>query len=198
MVPSNMWRVEVESRDENRQQYWRWYSDDLPLQFDEFLSGIESEESLRKIFLQQLRQTPYRALRWETPPLTRSNLRQAFECVIHEASELDVQAERADFESHFSAQPVVSFDNLGSDARLVVPCPLDSSTNYSHLAAFVRSARPEQQHQLLIRLAVELRSALGEQPLWLNTAGGGVDRLHIRIDQWPKYYRYQPFRNWPS
>lgn len=35
---------------------------------------------------------------------------------------------------------------------------------------------------------------LGLKPVWLNTAGGGVPWLHIRLDDQPKYYRYQAYR----
>ena len=31
-------------------------------------------------------------------------------------------------------------------------------------------------------------------PIWLNTAGGGVAWLHIRLDHRPKYYRYLPYK----
>ena len=39
---------------------------------------------------------------------------------------------------------------------------------------------------------------LGSQPLWLSTAGGGVDWLHMRLDKRPKYYRHLPWRDWVS
>jgi hypothetical protein len=35
---------------------------------------------------------------------------------------------------------------------------------------------------------------LGEQPLWLSTAGTGIFWLHVRLDSRPKYYTYQPYR----
>ena len=37
---------------------------------------------------------------------------------------------------------------------------------------------------------------IGPLPVWLSTAGGGVDWLHMRLDERPKYYRHLPWRNW--
>jgi hypothetical protein len=42
------------------------------------------------------------------------------------------------------------------------------------------------------------RKALGRhgpRPLWLSTAGGGVDWVHMRLDDQPKYYRHLPWRD---
>jgi hypothetical protein len=117
--------------------------------------------------------------------------------VIHGASELDVQADRRDFAAHFTDDSVVSFDNLGADALLVAPCPQSVAANYSHLAAFVRTAPALQQHALLQLVAQEVLARIDDTPLWLNTAGGGVDWLHVRLDRRPKYYRYDSFRHWP-
>ncbi len=33
-----------------------------------------------------------------------------------------------------------------------------------------------------------------EPERWLNTEGGGVAWLHVRIDQRPKYYHYAPYK----
>ena len=32
-------------------------------------------------------------------------------------------------------------------------------------------------------------------PVWVSTAGAGVSWLHVRLDDRPKYYGYQPYRN---
>ncbi len=54
------------------------------------------------------------------------------------------------FMEHFAkaaGERVVAFSNLSGDARLVVPCPTNSSSvdkHFSHLAAFVRHADKQQ------------------------------------------------------
>ena len=37
-------------------------------------------------------------------------------------------------------------------------------------------------------------SALSDQPLWVSTCGLGVYWLHVRLDSFPKYYRYAPYQ----
>lgn len=192
-----MWRVDIEQQEGGRRQYWRWFRGDVPLSFEDFLVALASDEASREVFLRYQRETPFVALCWESPPLTRDSLSQPFECVVHDAPELDVGADRRDFAAHFTTEAVVSFDNLGADARLVVPCPTNEVANYSHLLSFVRTATGSQQHQLLRLMAHETLERVSDQPLWLNTAGGGVDWLHVRLDSRPKYYRYQSFRRWP-
>jgi hypothetical protein len=193
-----MWRVDIEQQEGGRRQYWRWFHGDVPVSFEEFLNTLAADENCCEVFLRTLRETPFVALRWECPPLSRANRSQPFECVIHDAPDLDVTADRRDFAAHFTAEAVVSFDNLGADARLVVPCPQNEAANYSHLLSFVRTAHASQQQQWVQHVATETLSCVSSQPLWLNTAGGGVDWLHVRLDSRPKYYHYDSFRHWPT
>ena len=137
----------------------------------------------------------FTAFRWETPPLSSSDLEQPFECLLHDSPDLDVRADPTDFETYFQDdKEVVSFKNLGGDALLVVPCPCSTSANYSHIGAFHRSAPKPQQHTYWIAVAQAVKARINSQPLWLSTAGGGVDWLHMRLDERPKYYRHLPWR----
>ena len=93
-----------------------------------------------------------------------------------------------------SLESVVQFANLGGDAQLIVPTPRrDSLANYSHIAAFTRSAPMEQQCALWRQVGRGMQERVGEKPIWLNTAGGGVAWLHIRLDDSPKYYRHSAY-----
>jgi hypothetical protein len=144
-----------------------------------------------------MRAAPFVAFRWETPPLTSTTIQQPFECLLHDSPGLDVRADPTDFETYF--QPgveVVNFQNLGADALLIVPCPISKSANYSHIGAFHRSAPHSQQHVFWIAVAQTVLARAGPHPLWLSTAGGGVDWLHMRLDERPKYYRHLPWRDW--
>jgi hypothetical protein len=40
------------------------------------------------------------------------------------------------------------------------------------------------------------RHRLSHEISGLSTAGGGVDWLHMRLDDRPKYYRHLPWRDW--
>ena len=52
----------------------------------------------------------------------------------------------------------------------------------------------EQVRALWRVTAQEMLRSIGERPVWLSTAGGGVAWLHIRLDSRPKYYSFEPYR----
>ena len=87
---------------------------------------------------------------WETPPVTAQSSSEPFEFVMIDSLQLrHAGADAATFSSHFrpcAESAVVTFPNLGHDATLVVPCPAEDTPldSYTHIAAFMRGARPEQ------------------------------------------------------
>lgn len=167
-----------------------------PVTFRGVVDAWRSDEAFRAAFTATLRDIPYRAYCWETPPLSRATLDLPFECVFVESEALAyARPEPGPFREHFtdqgSATQVVSFESLGRDALLVVPCPRSDPSAYVHLAAFVRLAPMEQVHVLWRVLAEAIDTRLGPSPIWLSTAGLGVHWLHVRLDARPKYYRHR-------
>lgn len=174
----------------------RFFNGDSCLCYAEFLRALLEEPNFRNLLLEEMRSAPFIAFRWETPPLTTNTMNQPFACVLHDSPDLDVPADRTDFESYLQSDvEVVHFENLGSDALLIVPCPTSKFANYSHIASFHRSAPLSQQHAFWIAVAQAVQERVDSHPLWLNTAGGGVDWLHMRLDERPKYYRHLPWRD---
>jgi len=106
------------------------------------------------------------------------------------------------FAEHFGSQTdVVTFDNLGGDATMIVPCPRDPSGRvdaYGHLTSFLREAPAPQRDALWREVGRAARARLGDRPSWINTAGFGVAWLHVRLDSQPKYYRFDPYRQLPE
>ena len=100
------------------------------------------------------------------------------------------------FKKYFSSQEqdIVTFPNLGKDATLVVPRPLVSNSTYTHIANFVRQAPSLQQVKLWKTLGSVTQKNLGQNPIWVSTSGLGVYWLHIRLDSYPKYYNFQPYK----
>ena len=89
---------------------------------------------------------------------------------------------------------VMTFENLGKDALLVVPSPRGPDSAYGHLAAFVRGA-PELQKIAFWRVVGRtVQQNLTDRPLWISTAGGGVAWFHVRLDSYPKYYGHGAYR----
>ena len=172
-------------------------SDQDVLNYDQVIEHCLSNESFRTFFIQTLIDSPYLTYRFETPPLSTQNRFKPFEFVLIDSPWLDRPQDSVLFEEHFQdndEKQVVVFNNLGGDATLIVPTPVNEQVNYAHFAAFLRTAADSQKDQLLLTMVRTLVDALNEKPIWLSTAGGGVDWLHIRLDKRPKYYAHQPYR----
>jgi len=194
-MTSSNWIVRHDHPDKASTLRVRFFAGDSCIGYAEFLHALAENAIFRSLLMEEMRACPYVAFRWETPPVTTATLDQPFACLLHDSPGLDVKADSRDFQHYFqSGAKAVSFENLGSDALLVVPCPVSHSANYSHIAAFHRSAPRSQQHAFWIAVAQSVLARIGTEPLWLSTAGGGVDWLHMRLDQRPKYYRHRPWR----
>ncbi len=164
--------------------------------FAEVLGAWQADPSFRAQFNAALADAPFAAFRWETPAVTAATLGQPFECVLLDSPRLATRPDQQSFAKHFRRAPgqVVSFTNLGGDALLVVPCPVAEPSAYAHLAAFVRLAPGAQQQVLWQTVGEVMARRVGSKPVWLSTAGAGVSWLHVRLDDRPKYYGYEPYR----
>lgn len=192
---NSMWRVEEQRLDSARGTRLRFRADGHCMSYRQVLRGWADQAEFRECFMQQIRRAPFTALRWETPAICLERAQREFECVLLDSPALDVVADSRDFLDYLQGDAaVVDFSNLGGDARLVVPGCLSGTANYCHLAAFHRSAPIAQQHALWQRVAACVEPCLSDRPLWVSTAGGGVDWLHVRLDERPKYYAYSPYR----
>jgi len=193
-----MWTAQRDYQEPAGTLRLRFLAEGACLSYADVLRALRDEPAFRDLLREEMRSAPFVAFRWETPPLTASTIDQPFEYLLHDSPELDVRADPTAFETFFQpGTEVVSFENLGADALLIVPCPISRSANYSHIGAFHCSAPESQQHALWIAVALAVRERLGAKPVWVSTAGGGVDWLHVRLDDRPKYYRHAPWRNWP-
>jgi hypothetical protein len=155
------------------------------------------DPEFRSFFNGVLAEAPFRAVRWETPAVTRATVEHPFEFTLLDCPGLRIRANPAPFARHIEGAPlgaVITFANLGGDALLVVPTPRGPANAYGHLAAFVRTAPEEQRHALWQQVAGAMGRRLGDRPVWLSTAGDGVAWLHIRLDDRPKYYWHGPYR----
>ena len=159
------------------------------------ISGWRTDETFAAEWATRLAEIPLDAYCLETPPLTTQMLAEPFECVFVDSPLLARQeADPQPFQEHFrKSNGSVTFQSLGKDALLVAPCPVNDSTCYTHLAAFLRSAPKEETRQLWKTVAQALEERLADTPIWLSTAGLGVSWLHVRMDTRPKYYRYRAY-----
>jgi hypothetical protein len=196
-----MWSVVSETGSDRRLVRFVLDSGGAPLRFSDVLGLMRDSAPFREFFSVELASAPFRAFRWETPPVTAASVDRAFECVLIDSPDLSDSADALAFSRHFDRSPsedVVVFPNLAHDATLVVPRPIASPAAYPHLAAFLRAAPSRQQHALWAAVGGAMAQQIGSDPIWLNTAGGGVPWLHVRVDTSPKYYRHGPYRRPPA
>ena len=137
------------------------------------------------------------AFYWELPPLAVSGIDRDAEFVLIGAPALSrISPDPGPFADPFAQQPdkdVIAFSNLGGDATLIVPRGIGPAAAYPHFAAFLRLADEAQIRSLWRTVGQTMTRRLGEDPIWLSTAGLGVSWLHLRLDSRPKYYRYRPY-----
>jgi hypothetical protein len=174
------------------------YEDSTPLSFREFFALLERNNDFAHWYSSLIADCEFEALFWELPALTVATIEKGAEFVVIESAALSrLRADSAPFASHFAAQPgsdVIEFPNLGNDALLIVPAPIDSADSFAHLAAFLRSARRSQVASLWRVAARTVFENLESSPRWLSTAGLGVSWLHLRLDTRPKYYNFSPYK----
>ena len=167
-----MWSVNTSEIAPNR-LHLELFEDERSVSFERLLQLWDQNAEFRTFWTQQLTSPKWTGLRWETPPITASTVDRSFECILIRSDALERRPDTNAFQAHFEAEDVIAFDNLSGDATLVVPCPMNSETNYVHLLSFLRSAGDQQTHALWSMTANTVRSRLNDRPIWLSTAGMG-------------------------
>lgn len=175
-----------------------------PLTWHQVIECWQQETDFRTFTTQILKDSAYNAFFWETPPLTPNRLHHPWEFVLVDAPLLSkVAPNPKPFAAYLQKNntPVVVFPNLGGDAMLIAPRAWGALPTYTHLANFVRQAPTEQIDALWQVLGETLQTILDNtlksrtSPLWVSTSGLGVYWLHIRLDDYPKYYTHSAYRS---
>lgn len=161
----------------------------------------QNSTAFRKFYTQILREVPFLGFFWENKPMHQRTLSDIYQFVILKTSAFNAKiANRHSFEMHFKeSQLVTAFPNLSNTAQLVVPCPNKAdSEGFVHLGSFIRNAPDDQIDAFWKEVGQQLDQQLtqNDAPIWLSTSGLGIYWLHVRLDQRPKYYRYQPYKTY--
>ncbi len=165
--------------------------------FQTFFRGLVEEKNYCLHWNQVMASVPLDAFFWELPALDQGCLGRAFECMVMDAPLLNRPANPAAFVGQFSkcSACVTRFRNLGRDAHLVVPAPGPGKVQeFSHLAEFCRNADEGTAVAFWKLSGDTVLQEIGESTKWVSTSGAGVPWLHLRIDSYPKYYVYRPYR----
>ena len=192
-----MWAANLEALSTHRGLKVTLEHDAKPATLAHVMRGWQTDTQFRDYFNSLLADAPYSALRWELPAATVATIDRPFECVLLDSPGLATRPDPSPFSEHLhtaAGSEVVEFSNLGNDAILIVPTAQGASSAYGHVAAFAREAPESQRHQLWAQVGDTFERRLNAKPVWLSTAGGGVAWLHVRLDDRPKYYSYEPYR----
>jgi hypothetical protein len=185
------------SIENGRGEIIQFVEEDRLLTAQHLITRWRDDEAFRDVFVSELAATTYPGFFWELPPLSKALLEEPFECAVIWSDALaHMRADPSDFADQLKAASgsVTSFHNLGRDALLIVPSRVSSADCYGHFAAFVRDAPREQQHALFRLLADEAARLLeAGRRFWISTSGLGVPWVHVRLDNYPKYYQYRPY-----
>ena len=150
-----------------------------------------------------LASSTFQAFRWETPCVNQATEDRDFEFVLIDAPSLQRKENSAPFsepfqqqQAHDSSQAHTSFPNIGRNAVLVAPLPAGTAgVNHCHLGSYLRTADQSDCDALWLAVGKAMQDRIDERNVWLNTAGGGVAWLHIRLDNRPKYYQHAEYKN---
>lgn len=197
------------------------YSTEQPISIHDWMSlvstssplGVQAAVDLSDI----IAYSPYASVLFEIPGTTlQSSSSDQFEFAIINQPALQRFAEsmpdKMAFDEHFNTckknekdKTVCSFANLGGDAKLVSPLPQSNidDKSYAHLAIFIRNAHRNRDQvtefwklaaSTYINVLKQKNEVDKDAKTWFSTNGMGVSWLHLRIDNRPKYYSYNPFK----
>lgn len=170
-------------------KYWI-LKDGQKLSFQEVIELWKTSDVFNVFYNSILVNSTHPAFFWEHPPNTKLTLGTTYEFVLINSKRLNqVRQDARPFRDFLTTNDAVTtFDNLGKNAKLIVPTNIESSTNYSSLAKFVRTAPQSQTIEFWKQVGFAYEQALTTNKKWLSTSGLGVYWLHVRIDNRPKYY----------
>lgn len=179
----------------------------------ELWSSVDTIGQMFRLFTSlSVASSMFSAFRFETPAVTSDTFDREFEFVLLNSPELDRRENAQPFSSQFNLPAekslgvelsttgtTISFPNLGKNALLIAPRPTDQAdVNHCHLGSYLRTADQSAGMDLWWMIGHAMQQRVNKRPVWLNTAGGGVAWLHVRLDDKPKYYLYAPFKTNPS
>lgn len=100
------------------------------------------------------------------------------------------------FEEKFNKEKyAVSFPNLSGDTILVVPIPRKGK-RFTNMFYFMNNASEIQKKELWKKVAEQAKEFLKtNENIWISTHGLGVNYLHVRICNNPKYYEKSKLKN---
>ena len=133
---------------------------------------------------------------WETSFLTEG-LQEKYSQNFIESNYLNkLKQNHKSFNSHILKSKnkyALSFYNLSKKTLLIVPCPRKNK-NFTTLKDFIDNASITHQKKFWKYVSKKIKKELKKhKKLWISTHGTGVPFLHVRIENYPKYYQTKKY-----
>lgn len=171
--------------------------EDNLLTFREVFDLWQASTGFIDFYVDSLIALDYDEFFWEHPAIKEEYLDKPYEFVVQKSISFSRRnVDENAFSDYINTNKQVAvFDNLGKNARLVVPTKQSSKNTYKHMGTFVRNAKKEQIHEQFNQLSQTiLEEVEAGRLIWVSTAGLGVIWLHMRLDSRPKYYRTNSYK----
>jgi hypothetical protein len=143
----------------------------------------------RERLVEQLNEVPFQRYKWECNPFNPKK-DSPFEFVCVSDTSLPKKPDPSKLLDYITDAEVAVYKNLKKTSTLISPGLL-TNADCATISSFMRTAKAEDQHALLIALGKELEKR--KKPVWVSTAGAAVPWLHIRLDPRAKYYKHKPY-----
>ena len=201
-----MWNIDRTDLSPSVHRYRFLYSDGTPVSFRQAVDlwADEAEGAMFRLFTSlTLASSNFQAFRWETPSVTSTTDGRDFEFVLIDAPGLQRKENSAPFSEPFEQQLSedsnrlhATFSNIGRNAVLIAPMPANTAgVNHCHLGSYLRTADQSDCDALWLAVGQATQARINKRHVWLNTAGGGVAWLHVRLDNRPKYYHHAEYKS---
>lgn len=176
----------------------RYYGNDIMLTYKQVID-LWNDKNFVDVFIEPMKNVNYDAYLFETTPVSIDNLDIEFEYVLIKSDSLSkIKSDPVPFSEYLNKcnKNITVFKNPSGDTTLIVPCIKDKIEIYAHIAKFIRNAPNNQIYDLFKMISKKIKKLLGKNKVvYLSTHGLGVYWLHVRLDQKPKYYRHQEYKN---
>lgn len=164
--------------------------------FNEFFYLLVTNEEFRDVVCNIFNRCEYDYVYLEFPGLNKLNCNKRAEFVLINTEEF-YKSDYSAFNEHFinkQQESIILFKNQKKDTDLITVCPsTDENFNNScsDIMTFMKSnyVLKTIKHQLLINIGIKMLECLqNDQLKYLSTSGRGVNWLHVRICDSPRYY----------
>ena len=169
-----------------------------PLSFEEVLMLWQGSPDFVLFYRETMKSFEYSGCFWEHPALKLEYVKAPYEAMLLKTENFSKRSidTQAFSERIHSTSLVECFDNLGRNAKLIVPTLKLDKEVYKQFGSFINGASVEQVNAFFAAVGSELETELANgKQIWLNTAGLGVIWLHARLDTRPKYYKIKAYKN---